>query len=147
MRPIPPGVTSIWRIGKLYDLLEESDFVVLATPHTPETEKSIGLYEFKHMKRTAYFMNIGRGATVVLDDLAKALEQKRIAGAALDVFEKEPLPADHPLWKMPNVIITPHVAGYSPKIAERHLALLLDNIRRFVGGEELRNPVSKAMWF
>ena len=72
IRPVPPGVTSIWRIGKLYDLLEQSDFVVLATPHTPETEKSVGFYEFKHMKRSAYFINIGRGATVVLDDLVKA---------------------------------------------------------------------------
>lgn len=147
IKPVPPGIAAIWRIGKLYDLLEESDFVVLATPHTPETEKSIGYYEFKHMKRSAYFMNIGRGATVVLDDLVKALNDKRLAGAALDVFEKEPLPADHALWKMPNVIITPHVAGYSPKIAERHLALLCDNIARFVTGGELRNQVSKAMWF
>jgi phosphoglycerate dehydrogenase-like enzyme len=147
IRPVPPGVTAIWRIGKLYDLLEQSDFVVLATPHTPETEKSVGYYEFKHMKRSAYFINIGRGATVVLEDLVKALAEKRLAGAALDVFENEPLPAEHPLWKMPNVIITPHVAGYSPKIAERHLALLLDNIRRFVKGEEPQNMVSKAMWF
>lgn len=147
MRPVPPGVTAIWRIGKLYDLLEQSDFVVLATPHTPETEKSVGYYEFKHMKRSAYFINIGRGATVVLEDLVKALAEKRLAGAALDVFEKEPLPADHALWNMPNVIITPHVAGYSPKIAERHLALLLENIRRFVKDEEPQNTVSKVMWF
>lgn len=147
IRPVPPGVTAIWRIGKLYDLLEQSDFVVLATPHTPETEKSVGYYEFKHMKRSAYFINIGRGATVVLEDLVKALAEKRLAGAALDVFEKEPLPADHALWNMPNVIITPHVAGYSPKIAERHLALLLENIRRFVKGEEPQNTVSKVMWF
>ena len=145
--PIPPGVHTIWRLGKLYDALRESDFVVLSQPHTPESEKSFSIDEFKVMKRNAIFINIGRGATVVLDDLVKALEKKLIAGAALDVFEKEPLPADHPLWKMPNVIITPHVAGYSPKIAERHLALLCDNIRRFVNGEELRNSVSKAMWF
>ncbi len=145
--PIPPGVHTIWRLGKLYDLLRESDFVVLCQPHTPESEKAFSIDEFKAMKRNGVLINIGRGATVVLDDLVQALDRKLIAGAALDVFEKEPLPVDHPLWKKPNVIITPHVAGYSPKIAERHLALLLDNIGRFVKGEELRNPVSKAMWF
>jgi len=76
-----------------------------------------------------------------------ALEAKEIAGAALDVFETEPLPAGHPLWRFENVILTPHVAGYSPRIAERHLGLLLDNVRRFVAGEPLRNVVNKAEWF
>ncbi len=70
-----------------------------------------------------------------------------IAGAALDVFETEPLPADHPLWRMTNVILTPHVAGASPRIAERHLGVLLENIRRFTRGEPLINVVNKAMWF
>ena len=74
------------------------------------------------MKRDGYLINIGRGAIVDLADLAAALEAKEIAGAALDVFETEPLPADHPLWRLENVILTPHVAGYSPHIAERHLA-------------------------
>ena len=99
------------------------------------------------MKRSAYLINIGRGAIVNLADLVAALTAGEIAGAALDVFEIEPLPADHPLWKFPNVILTPHVAGQSPRVAERHLSVLLDNVRRFVRGEPLVNVVDKARWF
>ena len=83
----------------------------------------------------------------MLDDLVDALRANRLAGAALDVFEVEPLPADHPLWDFPNVIITPHTAGYSTAIAGRHLAALVDNVRRFAAGEPLRNVVDKALWF
>lgn len=82
-----------------------------------------------------------------LADLTAALEAGEIAGAALDVFEIEPLPADHPLWKRENVILTPHVAAASTRIAERHLGVLLDNVRRFANGEELCNVVDKAKWF
>jgi phosphoglycerate dehydrogenase-like enzyme len=100
------------------------------------------------MKRSAYLINIGRGAIVDLTDLTAALQAGELAGAALDVFETEPLPADHPLWRMSEkVLLTPHVAGYSPRIAERHLGVLLDNLRRFVRGEPLRNVVNKALWF
>ena len=100
------------------------------------------------MKRDAYLINIGRGAIVVLDDLVAALEADEIAGAALDVFETEPLPPDHALWGMPGrVILTPHVAGYSPRIAGRHLEALLDNVGRFVRGEPLRNVVDKDEWY
>jgi phosphoglycerate dehydrogenase-like enzyme len=99
------------------------------------------------MRRTAYFINIGRGAIVRLDDLSDALSAGEIAGAALDVFETEPLPADHALWGFENVIITPHVAGTAPVVSERHLEVLLDNVRRFARGEPLRNVVNKAEWF
>jgi phosphoglycerate dehydrogenase-like enzyme len=143
----PAGVAALWKLDRLADLLGESDFVVVAAPHTPQTVKMFRRAQFQQMKRSAYFINIGRGATVDLTDLAAALTAGEIAGAGLDVFEKEPLPADHPLWKMDNVIITPHVAGYSPRIAERHLAVLLENIGRFVRGDALKNVVSKAMWF
>jgi phosphoglycerate dehydrogenase-like enzyme len=132
---------------RLDELLGESDFVAVAAPHTPDTEQLFGRAQFRKMKRTACFINVGRGAIVRLDDLAAALREREIAGAALDVFETEPLPASHPLWQMPNVILTPHIAGYSPRIAERHLALLLDNISRFVNGLPLRNVVNKAKWF
>src|SRR5205807_10116299 len=127
--------------------LSESDFVVIAAPHTPQTYKLFRRVQFQQMKRSAYLINIGRGAIVDIADLAAALEAGEIAGAGLDVFEIEPLPADHPLWRMENVIITPHVAGYSPRIAERHLAVLLENIRRFLHGEPLLNVVDKARWF
>jgi phosphoglycerate dehydrogenase-like enzyme len=103
--------------------------------------------QFRAMKRTACFINVGRGAIVSLDDLVVSLEAEEIAGAALDVFEVEPLPAGHPLWKMENVIITPHMAAASVRIAGRHLEVLLENVARFARGEELRNVVSKEKWF
>jgi phosphoglycerate dehydrogenase-like enzyme len=143
----PAGVSALWNLDRLPQLLRESDFVVIAAPHTPQTAKMFRRAQFQQMKRAAYFINIGRGAIVDLTDLVAALHHREIAGADLDVFETEPLPSDHPLWKLDNVIITPHVAGYSPRIAERHLAVLLDNIRRFVHGEPLRNVVNKAAWF
>ncbi len=143
----PPGVAALWKLDRLDDLLRESNFVVIAAPHTPETAGMFGLPQFKQMKRSAYLINIGRGVIVKLDELCEALRIGLIAGAGLDVFEVEPLPADHPLWRMENVIITPHVAGTSPRIAERHLEVLLDNIARFRHGEPLRNVVDKRRWF
>jgi len=99
------------------------------------------------MKRTAFFINIGRGRTTKLDDLVAALGAGEIAGAALDVYEQEPLPANHPLWTTPNVLMTPHMAGYGPHLDERRLEILLDNARRFLAGTPLRNVVDKAHWF
>ena len=108
----------------------------------------IGRAQLRRMKPSAYLVNIGRGAILGLDDLVAALEAGEIAGAALDVFETEPLPPSSPLWGMGDrVILTPHVAGYSPRIAGRHLELLLDNVRRFVRGEPLVNVANKAEWF
>lgn len=143
----PAGVAALWRLDRLGDLLGASDFVVVAAPHTPETVKMFRRERFRQMKPTAYFINIGRGATVDLADLTAALQAGELAGAGLDVFEIEPLPADHPLWRMESVIITPHVAGASPRIAERHLGVLLENVRRFVAGEPLVNVADKARWF
>jgi phosphoglycerate dehydrogenase-like enzyme len=143
----PEGVAALWRPERLPELLGESEFVVIAAPHTPRTEKLFRRAQFQQMKRTGYLINIGRGAIVDLGELVAALQAQEIAGAALDVFETEPLPADHPLWRFPNVVLTPHVAGFSPRIAERHLELLLDNVTRFVRGEPLRNVVRKSEWF
>lgn len=143
----PPGVAALWPLERLPDLLAESDYLVIAAPHTPQTEKMFRRAQFQQMKRTAYLINIGRGAIVDLADLTPALSAREIAGAGLDVFETEPLPPDHLLWRMPNVIITPHIAGTSPRIAERHLNVLLENIRRFVRGEPLLNVVDKQRWF
>ena len=128
-------------------LLQESDFVVIAAPHTPLTEGLIGADQLALMKPSAYLINIGRGVIVQLDPLVAALEQGSIAGAALDVFEIEPLPADHPLWKMDNVLITPHVAACSVRVPERHLATLLENIRNFSQGQPLLNVTDKQLWY
>jgi phosphoglycerate dehydrogenase-like enzyme len=141
----PPGVT-LWRTDRLDEMVGVADFVVIAAPHTPETFKLFRRERIRRMKPTAYLINVGRGAIVDLADLTAALEAGEIAGAGLDVFEIEPLPADHPLWRMPNVIVTPHCAAASPRVAERHLETLLDNLRRFVAGQPLRNVVDKAMW-
>jgi phosphoglycerate dehydrogenase-like enzyme len=143
----PEGVAALWPPARLADLLLDSDFVVVAAPHTPNTAKMFGREQFRQMRRTSYFINIGRGAIVDLADLTAALAAGEIAGAALDVVEIEPLPADHPLWTMPNTILTPHIAGYSPRIAERHLGVLLDNIGHFIRGEPLKNVADKALWF
>ncbi len=143
----PDGVEKLWKPERLPDLLSQCDFVVIAAPHTPETEKLFRREQFRKMKQSAFLINIGRGAIVDLADLTASLQAQEIAGAGLDVLEVEPLPADHPLWGMENVIITPHIAGYSPRISKRHLEVLLDNVSRFVRGEELCNVVDKAKWF
>jgi phosphoglycerate dehydrogenase-like enzyme len=143
----PPGVAQLWRPDRLADLLGESDFVVIAAPHTPETERLFRRPQFRQMKRTAYLINIGRGIIVDLTDLVAALRAGELAGAGLDVFETEPLPSSHPLWAMENVIITPHVAGCSPRIAERHLEVVLENVRRFARGEPLTNVADKSRWY
>ncbi len=136
-----------WPVSKLTQLLGQSDFVVIAAPHTPETEQLFNREMLEQMKPESYLINIGRGAIVNLDDLVDALSRHKIAGAALDVFEQEPLPQSHPLWKMENVIITPHIAAASPRVSERHLELLCENVRRFSLGEDLLNRVDKQSWY
>lgn len=143
----PPGVAELHRAAALDGLLPQADFVILTVPHTPETEGFMNRARFQRMKRSAFFINIGRGMTTRLDDLVAALRAGEIAGAALDVFEQEPLAADHPLWTMPGVMITPHTAGHGPYLDERRFDVLSDNARRFLAGEELRNLVDKSRWF
>jgi phosphoglycerate dehydrogenase-like enzyme len=146
-RARPPEGVEVDGLDDLPDLLSESDFVVVAAPETPETARLFDAARIALMKPTAYLINVGRGAIVRLGDLVEALEAGTIAGAALDVFEVEPLPPDHPLWGFPNVIITPHTAGYSPVIARRHLETLAENVGRFARGEPLLNVVDKRLWF
>ena len=128
--------------------LAEADFVVTTVPHTPETEGMWDIRRFKAMKSSAYFINIGRGMTTKLDDLVAALDDGEIAGAGLDVFEVEPLPEAHPLWRMENVLITPHIAvADAENIPERRYALLLENAHRLIDGREFVNVVDKARWY
>lgn len=143
----PEGVAELHKPEDLDNLLPRADFVILTIPHTPETEGLMHAGRFRLMKRSAFFINIGRGKTTRLMDLNAALREGAIAGAGLDVFEQEPLAPDHPLWSAPNVLLTPHTAGYGPYLDDRRFAIIVDNARRFVRGEPLRNVVDKAHWF
>jgi phosphoglycerate dehydrogenase-like enzyme len=144
---LPEGIAEMHATEELDALLPLADFVILTVPHTPETEGLMNAERFARMKPSAFFINIGRGMTTRLGDLVDTLHAGRIAGAALDVFEEEPLPRDHPLWDAPNVLLTPHVAGYGPFLDERRLEIIIDNGRRFVAGQPLRNVVDKQHWF
>ena len=146
-RSVPGVVEEVWDLDRLKDLLTISDFVVIAAPHTPQTEKLFRTPQFQQMKNTAHLINIGRGAIVDLQDLTIALQNGDIAGAGLDVFEIEPLPADHPLWLMENVIITPHIAAASTRVPERHLETLLENVRCFINGQPFITLANKQLWF
>jgi phosphoglycerate dehydrogenase-like enzyme len=143
----PEGVAELHKPDELDELLPRADFVILTVPHTPATEGFFNRARFQKMKPSAFFINIGRGMTTRLDDLVAALNAKEIAGAALDVYEVEPLPADHPLWTMPNVLLTPHMAGHGPYLNDRRYEIMADNCRLFAAGKPLRNEVDKASWF
>jgi phosphoglycerate dehydrogenase-like enzyme len=143
----PPGVDELHGPDQLDSLLPRADFVVLTVPHTPETEGLMDRSRFQRMKSGAFFINIGRGKTTRLADLVASLQAGELAGAGLDVFEEEPLPPEHPLWILPNVLITPHVAGYGPYLDERRFEIVLDNCRGMINGTILRNVVDKRSWF
>ncbi len=132
----------------LDSLLPQADFVLVTVPHTPETEGMWHRKRFQLMKKSAYFINIGRGATTKIADLTAALQAGELAGCALDVYETEPFPTDHPLWAIPNVILTPHIAVHEAQnIDERQFAVFLENARRLDADEPLMNVVDKANWF
>ena len=144
----PEWVDDMFGPKSLEDQLPKADFVVLTIPHTPETEGLMDSSKFTLMKDSALFINIGRGMTTKLDDLNAALRSGSIAGAALDVYENEPLPRDHPLWDAPNTILTPHIAAQGGRhLAERRYEIVLENFRNFSAGKPLRNEVDKAVWF
>jgi phosphoglycerate dehydrogenase-like enzyme len=129
---------------RLSDLLAQSDYVVIAVPLTKATEHLIGERELRAMRPTAYLVNIARGKVVDEAALVRALREGWIAGAGLDVFETEPLPPDNPLWDMPNVLLTPHVAGAHERYHERATALFAENLRRYMAGQPLINMVDRA---
>lgn len=125
----------------LRSMLKECDFVVVTLPLTPETEGLFDTEVFAAMKPGAFLLDVSRGGIVNHTALASALRDRKLAGAALDVFPQEPLPADSPLWKLPNLIITPHVAGSSPFYEARAADLFAENLERFLKGEHLLNQV------
>lgn len=141
-RPKPDFVEALWTPERKEDLVRVADFLAVCCPLTDATRDCFGAGEFALMKPTAYIFNIGRGGTIVTDALVEALRENRLAGAGLDVTAPEPLPADHPLWDMPNVIITPHVSGSSDGTDAAANEIVLENIRRFAAGEPLLNVVN-----
>ena len=148
--PVPRMIENVCEVApldRLDTLLAESHFVVIAAPHTPRTEKLFRAKTLARMRPDSYLINIGRGIIVDLADLTAALQSGHLAGAALDVCEVEPLPASHPLWQLPNVLITPHVAAASPRVSERHTAVLLENVTRFAHNQQLLNVVNKCEWY
>lgn len=136
-------VDKLYTPDTLHELLAAADFVVIALPLLEETKHLFTIKEFAAMKPSAYFINIARGAVVKEDDLAAALEQGLIKGAGLDVFEQEPLPNTSPLWDMPNVIITPHLAAISPHYLDRAIKLFADNLSRYIQHKEMLNVIDK----
>ncbi len=137
----PVSVDEIYDPDGLDDIIGRADFVADTLPLTPQTRHTFGRDQFRRMKSSAFFFNVGRGGTVNQDDLIAALEAGEIAGAGLDVTEPEPLPTESPLWAMRNVILTYHSSGTSPHVFDRHYQIFLDNLERFQRGRPLANVV------
>jgi D-3-phosphoglycerate dehydrogenase len=146
-RDKPAHVESLWPAERLDDLLSVGDIVVLAVPLTPRTRGMIHGEALARMKPGALLINVARGPLVVEADLAKALASGHIGAAGLDVTEVEPLPESSPLWALPNVLITPHVAGQSARRIDDMTDFFCDNLRRYLSGRPLRNLVDKRLGF
>jgi phosphoglycerate dehydrogenase-like enzyme len=142
--PPPPGVSTVVGPARLADVLGQADAIVLALPRTEETRALLGARELALMRPSAVLVNIARGRLIDETALVQALEQGRIAGAGLDAFEHEPLPSDHPLWRLSNVIITPHSAAFAGDYWPPAVDLFLDNMARFRRGDPLLNVVDKV---
>ena len=140
---LPPGVEVCWPMDQFHRLLGEADTVVICAPLTAETHGMFDRAAFRAMRRHAILVNVTRGKIVDEAALMEALNEQLIAGAALDVTPQEPLPADHPLWNMNNVVITPHTAGGSPLRQDRVVDLFCRNLRRFRAGERLESVIDK----
>ena len=139
----PDGVEEVYGFGQLGEALKQADFVVVALPVTPKTERLMNAERLALLKPTAYLVNVGRGALIDESALIEALQKRTFAGVALDVTTREPLPPDSPLWQMDNVLITPHVAGLTDQMWERHYQGFSENLRRFQRGEQLLWVVDK----
>jgi len=137
----PPFVARVGLASELPAMIGEADVVVNVTPLTPETQDMFNAALFGRMKTGAYFINVGRGESVVTADLIAALKSGKIAGAGIDVTDPDPLPQGHPLWTSGNVVITPHTAGASELKQERAFVLIRENMRRYVAGEKMLSVV------
>ena len=139
----PSFVHEVWKMNRFYDLLAESDIVSICAPLTVETHGMFDYEAFQRMKPRALLINVTRGKIVDERSLLRALDEDLIGGAGLDVTPKEPLPQNSPLWDMPNVIVTPHVAGGSPIRLDRTVGLFCDNLERFLVGKPLLSVIDK----
>jgi phosphoglycerate dehydrogenase-like enzyme len=142
-----PDLGEVHASGDLFSLLPDADYVIIAAPLTEQTRSMFDAAAFARMKPSARLINVGRGPIVVDEDLVQALQDKRIAGAALDVFSEEPLPPEHPLWAVPNVIISPHMAGDFVGWLDALAELFVENFGRWLAGEELLNVVDKELGY
>jgi D-2-hydroxyacid dehydrogenase (NADP+) len=143
----PDFVDYVGLSSELLEMAEQADFVVNTLPLTSQTTGLFDAAFFATMKTSAYFITVGRGASVVTEDLVEALESGAIAGAGLDVTYPEPLPADHVLWNMPNVLITPHASSASRGGAPDTVAFIRENIRRYASGERMLSVVDPALGY
>lgn len=142
-----PHAEAVVPAQELKPLLAWADWVVCALPMTRETRGLIGRDELGAMRADAFFLNVGRGESVDEDALVDALRRGAIAGAALDVFSQEPLPAGHPFWGLSNLVLTPHISGYTPSYFGKMLAVFEDNLARYVAGQPLHNVVDKRLGY
>ena len=142
-KPFSPFVKQIVRPDRLDEVLPQADVVFISAPHTEQSHKMMGSREFELMKPHSYFVAVSRGGIYDMGGLVKALDEKRLAGAGVDVTDPEPLPKGHPLWKFDNVVITPHIAGRSDHDRDRMIGTVKENIRRFVDDRPLVNVVDK----
>ncbi len=145
----PAGVLpdALYGPEQVREMLAQCDFVVLAVPLTQETRGMIGEAELRAMKPATYLVNIGRGEVCDEAALIRALQDKWIAGAGLDVFTQEPLPETSPLWTLPNVILTPHISGFTPHYEQRAADIFCENLRRYIAGQPLLNLVDKSIGY
>ena len=142
--PKPAFVAELHSLDWLSHMVPQVDVLVSAAPHTPVSQGMFDKALFRAMKPTAYFINVSRGKLVDTPALVRALQEGWIAGAGLDVAYKEPLPPDDPLWTAPNLILTCHTSGWSPKTIDRQMELFSENVRRYLAGLPLLNVVDKS---
>jgi phosphoglycerate dehydrogenase-like enzyme len=144
-RPAPlPDVAEVLPPERTPEVLAQADFLLLLLPATRETDNLIDAGRLAMMKPTAWLLNFGRGHTIRDDDLVAAVKAKKIAGAVLDVFRQEPLPADHPFWGTEGIIVLPHIGGPHPQRDRIVARLFVDNLARFLDGKPLREVVDRA---
>lgn len=137
------GADAVYSPAEIDNVLPQADYILLCTPVTPATTGLINAARLSKMKSDAYLINVGRGPLIDEAAVFQALKDRRIGGAALDVFNEEPLPADSPFWLLDNLLITPHTAAVTERLWERHYRLIVENMKRFLSGEPLLNAVDK----